>query len=173
MRRIIRERGVFIADFWNSGPAGNGCIAGGRYGGYLYIDWNGNVSPCVFFPYSTDNIVQIYRKGGDINTVLMSPLFESIRKWQRDYGYGKPANEVSNQLVPCPIRDHHLEAMKWVQASGARPMDEAAAETLGDEAYHQGLGTYGEQFAALTEDVWEREYIAPEQERKPYKKVAA
>ena len=173
IQRIIRERDVFIADFWNSGPAGDGCIAGGRSAGYLYIDWNGNVSPCVFFPYTTDNILQIYRKGGNINEVLMSPLFKSVRKWQWDYGYDKPADQVGNFLVPCPIRDHHLEAMEWVREAGAQPMDKSAAEALGDEGYHRGLGAYGKKFAALTDHIWEREYIAPERKRKASEKAAA
>jgi len=165
MQRLIREKEVFLADFWNSGPAANGCIAGGRSGGYFYIDWNGNVSPCVFFPYAVDNIIQVYEKGGDLNTVLMSPFFEAIRRWQQEYGYGKPPDEVSNQIVPCPIRDHHLEAMAYVRQFGARPMDEAAAEALEDEAYHRGLAAHGEAFDALTRDIWEEEYVGPERER--------
>jgi MoaA/NifB/PqqE/SkfB family radical SAM enzyme len=165
MQWLIRERGVFLADFWNSGAASNGCIAGGRSGGYLYIDWNGNVSPCVFFPYAFDNIVQVYEKGGNLNTVVMSPYFEAIRRWQSEYGYRKPPDRVGNQIVPCPIRDHHLEALGFVRQFGARPMDEAAAEALEDESYHRGLAEYGQAFEALTRGIWEEEYLRPERER--------
>ncbi|MGD8898136.1 MAG: radical SAM protein, partial [Acidobacteriota bacterium] len=38
---LIRERHVFIADFWNSATASNGCLAGGRAGGYFHVNWNG------------------------------------------------------------------------------------------------------------------------------------
>ena len=171
-QRLVREKEVFLADFWNGGPAANGCIAGGRSGGYFYIDWNGNISPCVFFPYTLDNIVNVYEKGGDLNTVLMSPFFESIRRWQHEYGYGKSPNEVSNQIVPCPIRDHHLEAMAYVRQFGARPMDEAAAEALEDEGYHCGLAAYGKAFDTLTRDIWEQEYVGPERERAAQGKAA-
>lgn len=164
MERIIREHRAFLADFWNSGPAANGCIAGGRSGGYFYIDWNGNVSPCVFFPYTLDNIVQVYAHGGDLNTVLLSPFFEAIRHWQREYGFGKPSDQVSNQIVPCPIRDHHMDMVGCIREFGARPMDEAAGEALEDEEYHRGLAAYGEAFDALTRDIWEERYIRPERE---------
>ena len=48
--RLIFERDLFLIDFWNGGPMSLGCISAGRSGGYFYIDWNGNVAPCVFFP---------------------------------------------------------------------------------------------------------------------------
>jgi MoaA/NifB/PqqE/SkfB family radical SAM enzyme len=52
--KMIREKHVFLADFWNHGTLVNGCLAGGRSngGGYLYINWDGKVMPCVFVPYS-------------------------------------------------------------------------------------------------------------------------
>lgn len=31
--RLVRERKIFVADFWNSGTASNGCIAAARPGG--------------------------------------------------------------------------------------------------------------------------------------------
>jgi MoaA/NifB/PqqE/SkfB family radical SAM enzyme len=49
------NRHIFIADFWNSATATNGCLAAGRAGGYFHVNWNGDVSPCVFFPYSPIN----------------------------------------------------------------------------------------------------------------------
>ena len=49
---LVRNRHIFIADFWNSATATNGCLAAGRAGGYFHVNWNGDVSPCVFFPYS-------------------------------------------------------------------------------------------------------------------------
>jgi MoaA/NifB/PqqE/SkfB family radical SAM enzyme len=106
---LVRERKLFVADFWNSGTVANGCIAaGGSYGGgYMYIDWNGAVSPCAFYPFSVHNIKDIYAGGGDLNTALFSPLLTGIRDWQREYFDDKPNYEKGNLLVPCPIRDHH------------------------------------------------------------------
>jgi MoaA/NifB/PqqE/SkfB family radical SAM enzyme len=92
---LLEQKKLFIADFWNSGALSNGCISAGRSGGYFYIDWNGDVMPCVFTPYSTHNIKEVYNRGGDLNTILNSPFFKAIRKWQRDYGY-----EMSHQRPP-------------------------------------------------------------------------
>ncbi|RME01962.1 MAG: radical SAM protein [Calditrichaeota bacterium] len=165
-QQIIREKGIFIVDFWNGGPISNGCISAGRPGGYFYIDWNGNVSPCVFFPYSKHNIVQIYKEGGNINTALTSPYFQSLRKWQQEYGYGRPPDQVKNQIVPCPIRDHYRLAYKVISEHGAQPIDPESAEALKDKEYRDGLAAYGDRVSELTADIWEQEYIGPERKRK-------
>jgi MoaA/NifB/PqqE/SkfB family radical SAM enzyme len=162
---FIRDRGVFIADFWNSGPVSNGCIAAGRDGGYFYIDWNGDVMPCVFFPYTMDNIVEIYRRGEDLNAVLNSPLFEAIRRWQEEYSYMKPAHQVGNQIIPCPIRDHYGRANDVVKNCRAKPADEAAEDALGDEEYCQAMICYGQRVSLLTDGYWDQKYIAPERSR--------
>ncbi len=61
---IIYDKKLFYVDFWNGGPLTIGCISAGRPGGYFYIDWNGNIAPCVFFPYYIDNLYDIYTSGG-------------------------------------------------------------------------------------------------------------
>ena len=162
---LIRDQGVFIADFWNSGPVSSGCISAGREGGYFYIDWNGDVMPCVFFPYTADNIVEVYRRGGNIDDVLNSALFKSIRSWQRDYNYMKPAHEVGNEIVPCPIRDHYLAANEAIKESHARAADVAAEEALKDQGYCQAMAFYGQSVSRLTDVIWEEKYIAPERSR--------
>ncbi|MCD6295811.1 MAG: radical SAM protein, partial [Deltaproteobacteria bacterium] len=58
---FLKEKKLFLVDFWNSGMASNGCISAGRCGGYFVVDWKGDVLPCVFFPYKTHNIIQTYR----------------------------------------------------------------------------------------------------------------
>ncbi len=164
--QFIRDRGLFIADFWNSGPVSDGCISAGRDGGYLYIDWNGDVMPCVFFPYTVDNIIQVYRRGGDLNQVLKSPLFESIRRWQRQYSYMKPAHQVGNQIAPCPIRDHYGLAHALIRHCQAKPADEAAQEALRDENYCQAMMGYGRRVSHLTDGYWKDNYLPPRGEQK-------
>ncbi|MBL7075299.1 radical SAM protein [candidate division KSB1 bacterium] len=171
-QHLIREKALFIADFWNSGAVSNGCISAGRSGGYFYIDWNGNCLPCAFNPYTVDNIYQVYREGGDLNTVLISPFFRSIREWQRDYSYMKPAHEVGNQIVPCISKDHHREAREIIDAAGARPGDREAGEALKDPAYYRGLVACGDEVDRLTRPIWEKEYIGPERERVEKKEAA-
>lgn len=168
---LVRERKVFLADFWNSGPIANGCISAGRSGGYFYIDWNGNVTPCVFFPYSTHNIIDVYANGGNLNTILNSPFFKAIRNWQQTYSYMKPAHEVGNQIIPCAIRDHYRFARRAIEHFGARPIDKDAEEALKDKNYYIGLVDYNKKVEELTQDIWEREYIAPERDRERREEV--
>ena len=160
MQRLVRERKVFLADFWNSGPTSSGCICAGRRGGYFHIDWNGDITPCAFVPYFTDNIHWIYSSGGDLNTALDSPLFKRIRGWQDRYGFTQPAEGVSNWLCPCVIRDHFDFLKAAVLETGARPINEEAAVAIQDPEYCRRMVRYGEDVRRLTDPIWEEEYVA-------------
>ncbi len=161
-QELVREKEIFIADFWNSGPVSNGCISAGRPGGYFYIDWNGDVMPCVFVPYSTHNIVKVYEEGGDLDTVLASPFFEAIRKWQREYGYMKRPDQMGNLVTPCVIRDNHRAFRKALQEGGAWPVDANAEAAIKDRGYYEGMVAYGDKVKELTNPIWEKEYVGPE-----------
>ncbi len=158
---LVRERRLMIADFWTSGTATNGCIAGGRPGGYLHVNWNGDVSPCVFVPYAAANAREVYARGGTLDDIWSEPFFASIRAWQRDYGYRAPGEacpRCGDWLRPCLIRDHHATFMKLVEAHRPRPTDDDARAALGDEPYHAGLRDFGRELARLTGPVWEQRY---------------
>lgn len=161
----MRNRKLFFVDFWNGGPISQGCFSGGRRGGYFYINWNGDVTPCVFFPYSTHNIYKIYETGGTINDVLFSGLFRDLRRWQIEYGYSKEGKsdkeKMGNWLAPCPIRDHHRIAQEMIRKNDAKPIDLPAQEALLDEKYQTMLEEYGERVGLLTRGDWERDYIQP------------
>ena len=165
VREIIEERKLFVADFWNLGSMSDGCLCAGRPGGYFYIDWNGNIMPCVFIPYAAHNIKEIYASGGTISTALDSPFFKALRGWQREYGFLGPPHEVSNELAPCPIRDHHRDLFRFVKSHAARPVNREAAEALSDMDFVEGLCRYGKSCRELTEPIWEEMYLAPERER--------
>jgi MoaA/NifB/PqqE/SkfB family radical SAM enzyme len=158
VRRYVHERGIFYADFWNNGPISCGCISAGRPGGYFHIDWNGEITPCAFVPYSTDNIYTIYSRGGDLNTALDSPLFRKIRSWQDEYGFARPACDVDNWLCPCVIRDHHEVLRQAVAESGAEPVNREAAVALQDDDYNRRLDRYGEQIKQLMDAIWKRDF---------------
>jgi len=159
VQHVLREKKLFLADFWNSGMASFGCISAGRSGGYFVIDWKGDVLPCVFFPYTTHNILKVYKDGGDLNTVLFSPFFEEIRHWQNEYGYTNPKDETGNWIIPCPIKDHHKSAYEAIIKHNAKPADLPASEALSDERYHKGLEEYDNRIDELTSEIWERDYL--------------
>lgn len=157
--KIVREKDIFLVDFWNSGTASDGCISAARGGGYFYIDWDGNVCPCVFVPYTVDNIAELYKENKSLEDAINSELFRKIRCWQADYGYEKPRNEVGNWLRQCPIRDHYNVMYKIIRETNAKPIDSSGEGILKDEEYRKGLIGYGERIEELTKDMWQKEYL--------------
>lgn len=166
MWKLIREDGVFLADFWNCGTVSNGCISAGKPNGYFYIDWNGNVTPCVFNPYKTHNILDVYRKGGNLNTVLFSPFFKGIRQWQNQYTEDCPAHQMGNVIVPCAIKDHYEMMYNLIRETNAQPADEPAHQALQDPDYYRGMVKYGKELKEITDDIWESQYLQPERRKK-------
>jgi len=158
-KHIIHEKHVFLPDFWNGGVYSSGCLAAGRSGGYIYVEWNGNVTPCVFYPYSKSNIKEIYANGGNLNDALRSDLMVGIRKWQRQYGYGRTGEDVHNLIAPCAIRDHYEFTRKHIQRTNATPIDPDAGEALADPLYYKGLVEYDTEFTSLTEPIWQKDFI--------------
>jgi len=155
---IVRDHQIFLADFWNHGTVSDGCLAAGRYngGGYMYIDWNGSVNPCVFVPYSPVNINQAYANGQTLNDAWADPFFAAIRDWQRSYAEGE-----GNWIMPCPNRDHHADLYRMLAEHEPDPADEPAAVALGDVEYHHGLAHYDEALEALMKPIWEDYYRHP------------
>jgi len=158
--KVVAEKRVFLLDFGNHGPLVEGCIAAGRERGYLYVDWNGHVLPCVFMPYATANIHEIYARGGTLNDVWRTPFFSAIRTWQREYGYGQRGLSAdTNWMRPCPFRDHHGIFRKWVAQYHPQPEDAAAAEALADRSFCGQMIAHAEQNARISQEIWEQEYL--------------
>lgn len=166
---LIRKEKMFIADFWNCGTTSNGCISAGIHGGYLYIDWNGNVMPCVFNPYYTHNINEIYANGGTLNDALFSPLFEGIRKWQDGYAFKTTPDQMGNVIAPCAIRDHFEMLYPLLCESGAKGADEQAEQAINDDNFRDRLLEYGKHFDNLSNNIWEHEYLEPERKKRSLK----
>ncbi|UCH93566.1 MAG: radical SAM protein [Candidatus Aminicenantes bacterium] len=165
MWKAVREKKLFMADFWNSGTTTSGCIAGGRPGGYFYITWKGDITPCVFVPYSANNIYDLYKKGGTLDDILLTPMFKRVREWQASYGFSlyDPRYQgccAQNWLAPCFIRDHHEEFMKAARDSSAKPIDVGADNAWASDEYHQQMIKYGEEFNAISSSLWNSFYIA-------------
>ena len=155
---LLGKKKYCLADFWNSGVLARGCIAYGRSGGYAYIDWHGNVTPCAFIPYYVDNIYELYENGKTLADAMFSDFMKNGRKWQREYGldnWKKP----ENWLMPCSIRDHYEIFRNSVLSKEAKPEDENAKEALESEEYFEVLKNYDEELQDLTEKIWKHEYL--------------
>lgn len=158
-RELIHKERRFIVDFWNNGPLTRGCISAGRDFGYFYINWHGNIAPCVFAPYSNHNVIELFKEGKTLDAALESELFKGIRQWQKDYGYERPLKEVDNWIAPCPTKDNHDCFCRIREHAQARPLDEFAELAMEDEEYKKGLTEYGRKFKELSNKLWERDYL--------------
>ncbi len=153
-KEIMEEKKYPVADFWNSGILSGGCIAYGRRGGYFYIDWNGNVLPCVFVPYYIDNVYELYKNGKTIEDALMSNFMKRGRKWQIDY-----EESYGNGLMPCSIRDHYENFRKNILTDDVKPEDSDADTALKSDEYYEKMKQYDEHLQKLTQKLWEKEYM--------------
>lgn len=156
--QLLGVKKYCIADFWNSGVLSRGCIAYGRGGGYFYIDWHGNITPCAFIPYYVDNIYELYRSGKTLVDALFSDFMKNGRKWQREYGLNN-WKCPKNWLMPCSIRDHYEVFRNSVLPKEVRPEDEKAGEALESPEYMRILADYDKQLQRLTEKIWQSEYL--------------
>lgn len=155
---LIRERGIFMVDFWNHATLSQGCISAGRDngGGYLFVDWNGAISPCVFMPYSPVNIKEIYAQGKTLNDAWDAPFFADLRGWQRSYRHNS-----GNWLAPCPMRDHHADLRRLLAMHEPDPTDANARAALLDADYAQGLAEYDAAYQTISGAIWEKHYLRP------------
>ncbi len=159
---LVYKKHLFLVDFWNSGTATHGCISAGRSGGYMVVNWDGTVTPCVFLPYSPVNIYEVYSQGKNLIDVWANPFFADLREWQRGYGYGRnlaAEGPVRNWIMPCPMRDHYGELYELLKKHRPRPIDENASEALTDPEYYQGLVEYARKVASLLDPIWEENYL--------------
>jgi MoaA/NifB/PqqE/SkfB family radical SAM enzyme len=150
-RRVSRLRQthpIFLGDFWNDGPAVGGCMAGGKT--YLHILNNGNVEPCVFAHFSSDNI-----KGKTLLEVANSPFFKAIR---REFPY----NETGNLLRPCMIIDNPQVLRKLVDEYVIPAGHENADAIVRDPEVREWADRYSQDMARLTEGLWEGMISDPE-----------
>jgi MoaA/NifB/PqqE/SkfB family radical SAM enzyme len=151
--KVLTEKKYPVADFWNSGVISNGCIAYGRHNGYIYIDWDGNITPCAFVPYYVDNIYDLYKQGKNLGDAVQSRFMKNGRKWQQNHEKTR-----KNHLMPCSIRDHYKNFRENIITDKTKPENKQAAEALKDAIYFQTMVKYDEELTKLTENINEPEY---------------
>jgi len=156
-KQVLSKKEWFVADFWNSGILSDGCISCGKSGGYFYIDWNGNIMPCVFVPYYKHNVKQLFAENKKIVDALFSDFFVKGRKWQSKYF--NQNGKLGNMLRPCFIRDHHKTFLDIARETNVMPQDEAAKEAMNDEEYHKELIKFDEKLKKIEDPYWDNVYI--------------
>jgi hypothetical protein len=74
---------------------------------------------------------------------------------------------VGNEITPCPIRDHHSQFYRILKEHNARPINPEAEAALESTEFVEGLTSYGERVARLTDGIWDKEYLEPERKDQP------
>ena len=138
--RIRETKPILVGDFWNDGGLSEGCLSGGRR--YLHINNKGDVEPCVFVHFATDNI-----NNTSLKEALASDFFAAYRK-ASPFG--------TNLLRPCPIIDRPQVLRGLVKKFGAKPTHEGAEVTITDLA--EDLDKYAAGLKELYDPIWTDEY---------------
>ena len=128
-----------MADFWGDGTLTGGCLSGGRK--YIHINNKGDVEPCIFAHFATDNI-----KDKPLLDCLCSDFFKDLRRMQP---FGK------NLLRPCPIIDHPAVMKRAVERNNAYPTHEGAESLLTD--LQPGLHEYAAGVRDKLNPIWQNE----------------
>ena len=142
--RIVKEKKYPLADFWNNAILSNGCIAYGNDNGYIYIDWNGNIMPCVFVPFYVDNVYDLYKENKTLADATNSDFMRRGRKWKKEFNN-------RNKLMPCSIRDHYKNFKENILTKDSKPENIQAAEAIEDETYFNTMVKYDNDLEKLTE----------------------
>ncbi len=138
------KKPIFIGDFWNDGPWVGGCIAGGRK--YFHITSLGDVEPCVFIHFATENIYRLWGKGKSLRDAITCPFFMTIRKLQLDN---------DNWSAPCTIIDEPEYLREAVKKHNAYPTH-AGAGTIIQGKIAKYLDEYAKQVRALTREEFKK-----------------
>lgn len=156
---VIVRRRLFLFDFWNHASLVHGCLAAGRPGGYLHIDWDGLVTPCVFAPHAGASITDVYARGGDLNDVWQAPFFEEMRDWQRGHDAGSSSSTVhGNWLMPCPVRDHYSDFLSCVDHHRHAAEGEATIGVVRDGDFVRTMDSYRRDLQLQTTELCDHVY---------------
>ena len=136
VRKMRKEKPIFVLDFWNDGEYTKGCIAGGKK--YLHINANGDVEPCAFIHYANVNIKEV-----SLLEALKSPLFMQYKKMM-------PFND--NHLRPCPLLDNPDKLREMVHNSKAKSTQLIDNESV--DNLTQKCQEISKEWAKMAEKLW-------------------
>ncbi len=138
--RLIHFRAtkpMLFVDFWNDGCLTQGCIAAGRK--YFHINANGDVEPCVFCHFASDNV-----KEKSLVEALNSPLFREIRSRQ-------PLSE--NFFRPCLLIDHPEQGREIALRHAKYFTHEGAGDLF--TRFANAIDTYSKAYGEIAEAAWQ------------------
>ena len=147
VEQLRKRYPMFMADFWNDGPAVGGCLAGGRR--YLHILNSGRVEPCVYAHFGVDNI-----RDTSLLDAANSPFFRAIR---REF----PFNDSANLRRPCLIVDNPQVLRRLVNEYVVPGGHVHADEIVSHPSVVRWVDEYAERMEQLTEQEWQQKIENP------------
>ena len=135
-----KKYGLFMADFWNDGPAVAGCLAAARR--YMHVLNSGRVEACVFAHFGVDNI-----REKSLLEAANSPFFNAIRE-------AFPFNETANLKRPCMITDNPQALRKLVIEHVAAKGHAHSEDIVRDPVLTAWMDDYAQRLKELTEPEW-------------------
>jgi len=152
---------LFMADFWNDGPAAAGCLAAGRQ--YMHIVNSGRIEACVFAHFGVDNI-----REKTLLEAANSPFFKAIRA-------KFPYNEQGNLRRPCMIIDNPEVLREVVDTYMVPEGHKHSEDIIHDPKVVEWINDYAARFGAIVDPIWEKEINDPSnrwyKEGQEYKKL--
>ncbi len=142
-RRVAELRkkyGLFMADFWNDGPAVAGCLAGARR--FMHVLNSGRVEACVFAHFGVDNI-----REKSLLEAANSPFFRAIRE-------AFPYNETGNLKRPCILLDNPQVLRKLVDEFVVPQGHPHSEDIVRNPLVTGWVDLYAEKLKELTEPAW-------------------
>jgi MoaA/NifB/PqqE/SkfB family radical SAM enzyme len=113
VRNVRARKPLIIIDFYSDANITEGCGAGRVT---IHVNNNGDVEPCVFFPFSVDNIRQ-----KPFLDILKSDFFKSIRKIPKDY---------AGNVQTCMMAAQPKAVLKIIEDHNARETSAGTLEQL-------------------------------------------
>lgn len=107
VKELRRRYPILLAMFWNDGNILEGCMSPKKY---VHVNSNGDVEPCVFAHFSTDNI-----RDHSFTEILDSPFFHMLREMH-------PFN--ADHRRPCPLIDNprvYRDILQQIKLKGTEP----------------------------------------------------
>jgi MoaA/NifB/PqqE/SkfB family radical SAM enzyme len=137
LREARRTMPILLVDFLNDGFLTEGCMGAGRR--YLHINHRGDVEPCIFVHFSTDNIHE-----KSLGEAICSDFFRSLRSKMPFH---------PNYLRPCMILDNPHVLREAVRDHRACPTHPDAQSLLTDFA--PTLDAYAANYGPLADAAWD------------------
>lgn len=131
---------IVLIDFHNDSPVIGGCMSAGKR--YVHINAKGDVEPCVFVHFASDNV-----KNKSLKEALNSTFMKNLRA---------EISQNSNLLKPCLIVDKTEVIKKAVRETGSKSTL-AGAELIFTD-FSKKLTKYQDEYSEIIDNVWEEEY---------------